>query len=326
MCRGVADGGRRCPACLDRNKKSGYDRASYAAGAAGSKLDLQESLIPQLSPTELSPAVNNYSNLPNVSEITELMAGTNGSGGIIILNPFILQQADTRDKFKQLGQEIGRRILDGFSCELMLDGGRTLTVEATGISINCEEWTSDVNGTISLDGQTVGRWIRSFNKLRGGEEEPEAHYDYLKLRDKVQGQRLGQKLLTHFDTAVLAMGIRRVKIEANLDVGGYAWAKAGYDWDSDPASPEAKLMPWVAKDNHYIQHSLALVIKTKGDPSGEIKKMITRLNQPYSPSYPTPLELAMLGREQAAEANGQEMWVGKKIMLATTWYGSRTLS
>lgn len=326
MCRGVADGGRRCPSCLDRNKKSSYDRASYAASAAAvAMLKVDESLIPQLSAIEVTAAVNSYSNLPNVSEITELIAGTK-SRETILVTPSTLKETEKGDEFNQLGQETGRRILEGFSCKIILDGGRTLTVEATGTRIYCEEWTFYVNGTISLDGELVGRWERSFEKLRGNGEKPEAHYDYLMLRDKVQGQRLGQKLLTHFDTAVLAMGIRRVKIEANLDVGGYAWAKAGYDWDSDPDSPEAKLMPWVAKDNHYLQHSLALVIKTKGDPSGEIKKMITRLNQPYSPSYPTPLELAMLGREQAAEANGQEMWVGKKIMLATTWYGSRTLS
>ena len=70
-----------------------------------------------------------------------------------------------------------------------------------------------------------------------------AESEWFKLReyddngDKIQGHGLGKKMLAGNVDMYQRIGLDAVDVHANIDVGGYAWAKYGYvpkqnDWDN----------------------------------------------------------------------------------------------
>jgi hypothetical protein len=84
-------------------------------------------------------------------------------------------------------------------------------------------------------------------------------------------------------------------------VGGYAWARAGYDFAHAGARGDV--------------HQSATRLGSKYSP--EVRAAITRIGQdPHS----TPLDYAMIGWSPGAKT-----WPGKEIMLASSWDGVKRL-
>jgi len=89
------------------------------------------------------------------------------------------------------------------------------------------------------DGNLVGGGERF---LTDGTEDDEdgpglnARHEILKLNPGVRGQGFATEYLEHLKAWYRAGGVERIHLFASLDVGGYAWARAGFDFrDQDAA-------------------------------------------------------------------------------------------
>ena len=90
-------------------------------------------------------------------------------------------------------------------------------------------------------GRTVGNFDRDIKP-----DKKEAYSAYFKLERAATGDDTGKRILGGNIEAYEAMGITTVRVTANIDVGGYAWAKYGYvptaaAWSSLSSELERKL-------------------------------------------------------------------------------------
>ena len=96
-----------------------------------------------------------------------------------------------------------------------LDGPMRLS--ATGNQIN-------VNGEIhDSDGKSLGVFERNINL-----ENKSAYSAYFKLNKSATKGDIGKKMLAGNVETYKNLGIEKLTVTANIDVGGYAWAKYGY--------------------------------------------------------------------------------------------------
>lgn len=90
-------------------------------------------------------------------------------------------------------------------------------------------------------GQTIGTYTRNLDLDAGI-----AKSAYFKLEKSQTKNSIGKKMLAGNVDTYKKLGIDRVEVYANIDVGGYAWAKYGYvpsrsDWNSLRSKLESKL-------------------------------------------------------------------------------------
>ncbi|QJI53346.1 minor head protein [Alteromonas phage vB_AcoS-R7M] len=57
-------------------------------------------------------------------------------------------------------------------------------------------------------------------------------HNFFEINHKLQGKGLSQQVMELSDKLVTAGGLKRIKLDANLDVGGYAWLRKGF-WPED---------------------------------------------------------------------------------------------
>lgn len=85
----------------------------------------------------------------------------------------------------------------------------------------------------SPEGQRIGAISRSFSP-----EGKSAYHGYLKVDPNVRGTGMVPTMLKNQIDLYRKLGIERVKLTANIDVGGYAWARYGFA----PAEQEWRMM------------------------------------------------------------------------------------
>lgn len=91
----------------------------------------------------------------------------------------------------------------------------------------------DVTGYIyNPEGEQVGRWQRAI------EGEGKIIHAAFKMEEKATG--FGRKFYQKSEEVYLAAGIKEVSLHANGSVGGYAWARMGFDFDEPTLSYQKK--------------------------------------------------------------------------------------
>lgn len=100
-------------------------------------------------------------------------------------------------------------------------GGVPATMEISSYG----EGQINVEGTLQLreGGPTVGRYERNLNI-----EEHSAYSAFFKIHDEYTDTDIGKKVLAGNIAVYEKVGITSVGVTANIDVGGYAWARYGY--------------------------------------------------------------------------------------------------
>jgi hypothetical protein len=112
----------------------------------------------------------------------------------------------------------------------------------TMMSVHSEGGEFKVSGIINnAGGNEVGTFDRTLKP-----NDKSAYSAYFKLKKSVQGSDIGKKLLMGNVATYQALGYKRVAVSANIDIGGYAWAKYGYvptdeAWDELRESLKSKL-------------------------------------------------------------------------------------
>lgn len=184
-----------------------------------------------------------------------------------------------------------------------------------------------------LKGKKIGLMERSVKVLDDGVLSVE--HKLFMLDKNVQGQGLAARLSEAADLMYAELGIEQVTLNANIDVGGYAWARAGYDWDGPRMREKGQSAP------SFIQDVLELV-DVLADPnsprkfefSEAVKKQarIDRqaiIDRTLDDGYmPTPYDLSRIGFVEGPDGLnkfGKAKWPGKDAMLGSNWYGKRTL-
>lgn len=147
---------------------------------------------------------------------------------------------------------------------------------------------------------------RSGNKVgeAGRVVERDGHgvyHDALMLDGPVQGQGFATRYNQNAERTYRAAGIDEIRLLANVDVGGYAWARAGYDFRNSRNR---------GKVSHRARQTLSEFTPAE---QATIQAVLD------DPAF-TPLAMAMAGWRP-----GATMWPGKRVMLDSSWAGVKKL-
>jgi hypothetical protein len=172
-----------------------------------------------------------------------------------------------------------------------------------------------VGHVLDEDDEMVGEFVRD---IFPGEKE--VSHQSLFLSSQVQGRGFAKGFLTQSEAHYRAQGMESVYVQASDAVGGYAWAKAGFDWADGHPSPSVResLEDFI---RHYPQHRLTPTVNEwlNGDDG----------------DWPSPHDIATLGEGTddfefsgyGVRGNMPEMvHAGAYIMLGTEWDGEKVLN
>lgn len=207
-----------------------------------------------------------------------------------------------------------------------------------------------IQGVILDDaGNQAGKFTRTIDIDPYTPDTPYTVYnDMLEIDSRWQGQGFAEEFYLHAETSLAAQGYERVAIHANIDVGGYAWARRGFGWDGDSACQnvsshiEARLYELRNDGGQGIWTGHAL---DGGDAPyhhmnpryiAHMQSFERRLNDPRLPidKRPTPWDIAALGEDDPSahwlfrtyHGTYIDMWPGKWLMLGSDWTGVKPIT
>lgn len=153
------------------------------------------------------------------------------------------------------------------------------------------------------DGNRIGGSDREFT-LKDGEIQVE--HQYMRLNKGFQGAGFASRWNARNEEIYRAWGVVAIHLEANINVGGFAWARAGYDFESDNNA---------RKIGNALEREIESVPPELQDAAQDL---IDRSRG--NGKRPLPLEFAMLGWTE-----GATMWFGKQFLLNKSWNGVKLL-
>jgi len=100
---------------------------------------------------------------------------------------------------------------------------------------NIPSWNSRTGIKVFLDitdssGEPVGRMFRTFSR-QDGKLRVRHHSFY--LEDDFQGKGISADIMEYAEKQYEKLGVHSITLDANAEVGGYAWARQGYDFEDD---------------------------------------------------------------------------------------------
>jgi hypothetical protein len=163
------------------------------------------------------------------------------------------------------------------------------------------------------DDREVGQAMRSVWPDKKDPSKLEVHHGSFLLTKRLQGGGFSSRWLRQMEQRYKASGIDQMSLFTE-DVGGYAWAKAGFDFQESEGVKHAasRLSRNIrSKDG---QRDLPQRVITDGE------ELVRRAQSEDRSEWPTPMEFAMLGWTPGATS-----WVGKETMLNSGWAGVKQL-
>lgn len=182
---------------------------------------------------------------------------------------------------------------------------------------------------LDKNGKEVGEGSR---RLEIKDGVLEAKHSFLELNKSIQGSGFAARLNENLEAFYRANSVEGIRLNANIDVGGYAWAKQGYDFHT---SAEAKRLASVLENEINTQNQIRsqgpkimnLMYGDRAIPDElipEIESLIERSRSGDESRVPTPIEFAMLGWKPGLVGKAA-MWFGKAFMLGQSWDGRKGL-
>lgn len=169
--------------------------------------------------------------------------------------------------------------------------------------------TIDVN---DKDGNWVGRAMRNIEPPKGDSGKTRVYHTSFQLAPRAQGGGFSSRWLRQMEDRYREQGIGEIALTTQ-DVGGYAWAKAGFDFAD---RKEARVAAGI------LSRKLNAKSVTNRMSQREItdaRELIRRAKE-VREEPPTPMEFAMLGWRP-----GLDSWVGKETMVGSGWHGVKEL-
>lgn len=186
-------------------------------------------------------------------------------------------------------------------------------------------WRSEVDGitpsntTIRIrvnildeEGRKIGRAIRNIWPGRRG-SAPNIYHSAFELDKSKQGNGFSSRWLTQMEDRYREQGIGAIQLTTD-DIGGYAWAKAGFDFlgPSEARIIANKFKAALKKKSNQLELSQ----RTLTDGA----ELVRRAHSDDRSEWPTPMEFAMLGWTPGAKD-----WIGKRTLIGTNWAAEKTL-
>lgn len=180
-----------------------------------------------------------------------------------------------------------------------------------------------VQGKITdSQGRHVGSFHRRYSQGAGGAIV--AHHEFLQISGQVQGSGFSNAWNGHLIQWYRQHGVKEVRVHADIDVGGYAWARLGYDFAERRTATQImdRLHAFVTEIER--RGDAATRFAGSPDPAAQLREaraLLARADRhPFgSAQYPTPYELSQLGRWEGA--GRMDTWIGKLALLQSDWYG-----
>jgi hypothetical protein len=241
-------------------------------------------------------------------------------------------------------------------------GGRT-TSQVTAVRMDKPQQGSTsvlVEGIITPGGErdAVARWKRRITLRADGAVD--VHHVSLDVKRSEEGAGIGSAFIERSIEQYRARGVRGVTVTAAGDVGKYAWAQHGFDWDwtrglmsketisryhQNYAEALERLRvshgPQLGEEAQAKIRGAALLVQRRGDREGDLRNFLSPKELANLLSdvrwYETPGEtldepMVVVADPDAFRASNPHrplipMWPGKWAMLnGDYWYGRRDLS
>ena len=182
--------------------------------------------------------------------------------------------------------------------------GLSTKVEAIAVEDDIAEFRGWTRVDISVrdhDGDDVGQ--ATFHISKDGQT---VYHSALVLDDGVQGQGFATRQMMHVVDAYRQAGVKTMSLDANHDVGGYAWARAGFSFDQGRGASTG-----------HGRAEIADRFRLRASQYPAHREQMRRVaDNPDS----SPIDFAMVGHTPGATT-----WPGKEIMLQSTWAGKLDL-
>jgi hypothetical protein len=200
-------------------------------------------------------------------------------------------------------------------------GSRGYRAAVRQVTINSGGSGATVKGNVlNSRGTNVGTFTR--NITARGDGSFEVYHAYLQINAGSQGGGFAREFNRHAERVYRAKGVTKVTVSADIDIGGYAWAATGFDFNVSGATPEAR-----AKARAEYAYSMAYNRHRSGRLSAAEWALVEPLLYKGGPGETLDgkiqhaWELAWLpgGREG-------DHSIGKKILLGTSWSGVKHLT
>lgn len=180
-----------------------------------------------------------------------------------------------------------------------------------------------VKGTIhGPDGNKIGFFERTLDARKGS-----VYNDKITINPKYTGQKFGDEFYEHTQTQLASRGVKKVELDANYDVGGYAWARRGVGWGSEEKKKGARNV--ALRMEKYLAQNRGELSDTDVK---QLERWVTSLRRSPMSGLPTPQQIASFGEGRYTFARktraGRNFvsWPGKDIMLGSSWSGEYKLS
>jgi hypothetical protein len=178
--------------------------------------------------------------------------------------------------------------------------------------------TSDFSGVVlDADGRQVGNFSRSI------ESDTQIYHSIFQISQPARASGYGTRLVNEMFDSYKAQGFKRVKVSAGIDVGGYQWAKMGFEHTGGPAAVKSHARAYMsnvrrAVSEGRIPQALADEFERQVDEG-----MITSMSQIAAWGRRTTWEITVGTGDQAVT---HKMWLGKVLLLGSGWSGVKKLT
>jgi hypothetical protein len=171
---------------------------------------------------------------------------------------------------------------------------------------------------VNQRGNTIGTFERRLVSDLGLRT---AVHDQLMLDNQYQGQGFAARWNAHVEAVLAAAGYDRIKLLADMTVGGYAWARAGWDWDEYPDSLVEHLHRTFDADDAALEAAFPGAGRRIPQLRRQLGELVDRFLEDdgrIAPEerWPTPWEVSELGRDMTwVTDRGVTLWPGKSLLI-----------
>lgn len=191
--------------------------------------------------------------------------------------------------------------------------GLTTRVRRADLTASARGSRIDLQGDILDATGPVGTFSRQLHRDPDGTLH--VYNAFLQIQPRAQGSGFATQYLGHLEDWYRANGVAHIDVHANIDVGGYTWAKKGFAWADSGGRPDVGNVP--GRLNRIAQGITDPAVRA------EVTDIASRLGRPVlwgTDEFPTPYEVAMAGHRP-----GDTLWPGKEALLGSSWHGRKYL-
>jgi hypothetical protein len=235
------------------------------------------------------------------------------------------QQGAIRDAYTKFVAEVNKKMPAGYSARL-----------SSGPSFgNGGKFDTTINfyKDDQLGRGRVGYASRSFGiEDIFGIKRTKVYHAFFELDKDVQGVGINNAFLGESLKLYDQLGLDAVRVTANIDVGGYTWARSGFNFlslntlnntiDDMRARIAAHGRTMPQKTRRATAHFTPKMWEDALKTLDELKLKATQANFDAGMA-PSAVELSQIGWNSTIGRGRDSMWVGKAVMLGLNWSGVR---